>query len=300
MKALDWIALDWGTSVLRVWAMSSGGEVLASASSESGMSVLDPVDYEPALLELIDPWLSASGQCCKIIGCGMVGSKQGWIETPYRAVPCTPLGELVSAPVSDQRIEVFLCPGMMQESPADVMRGEETQIAGWLAAQPEFEGVVCLPGTHSKWARVGRGEIRSFQTFLTGELFALLARESVLRHSVARDGWDESAFLEAVDAALATPDSVSAQLFSIRAESMLHQWDGVGARSCLSGYLIGWELAATRGHWLGREVVIVGEIKLAAAYGKALEVHGATPKIHSAETMTLAGLQVAYDNLTNP
>ena len=51
------------------------------------------------------------------------------------------------------------------------MRGEETQIAGFLALNPGWDGVICLPGTHSKWAHVSAGEVVSFQTFLTGESF---------------------------------------------------------------------------------------------------------------------------------
>ena len=87
--------------------------VLESAASEQGMSVLDPPDFEPALLQLIDPWLDGADRI-DVVGCGMVGSKQGWIEVPYLEVPGAPVGELLAAPTSDDRIEVLLCPGMRQ------------------------------------------------------------------------------------------------------------------------------------------------------------------------------------------
>jgi 2-dehydro-3-deoxygalactonokinase len=263
------------------------------------MSTLDPSGYEAALLEVIGPWLSASHRC-PVIGCGMVGSKQGWVEVPYLAAPCSPLGRPVDAPVSDPRIRVLVCPGIKQEAPPDVMRGEETQIAGLLALQPDFEGVVCLPGTHSKWVRVSAAVIQSFQTFLTGELFALLARESVLRHSVDVDGWDEDAFLKASAVGLAAPEAISAKLFSIRAESLLHQVSGASARSRLSGYLIAWELAATRPLWTDGEVAIIGATDLAEVYASGLRAAGASATVHPGETLTLAGLRGAYDRLELP
>ena len=58
------------------------------------------------------------------------------------------------------------------------MRGEETQIAGFLALNPKFDGVICLPGTHTKWVHISAGEIVSFRTFMTGEMFALLSQQS--------------------------------------------------------------------------------------------------------------------------
>ena len=85
----DWIAVDWGTSNLRAWALGDGA-ILDHASSGEGMGTLSRDDYEPALLRLINGWLPR-GKATEVIACGMVGSRQGWVEAPYRAVPCTPL-----------------------------------------------------------------------------------------------------------------------------------------------------------------------------------------------------------------
>ena len=149
----DWIAIDWGTTNLRAWAMGAGG-VLAEASSDEGMGRLTRDGFEPALLRLIGPWLS--GPAMPVLACGMVGSRQGWVEAPYRAVPCPPLarGALVAVPTEDPRIAVQIAPGLKQAKPADVMRGEETQIAGALMLYPGFDGAICLPGTHSKWTQI--------------------------------------------------------------------------------------------------------------------------------------------------
>ncbi|MCO4817945.1 MAG: 2-dehydro-3-deoxygalactonokinase, partial [Planktomarina temperata] len=87
--AADWIAVDWGTSTLRAWAMSHDGQDLATASSADGMGQLTSEEFEPALLRLIETWL-AEDTPTSVIACGMVGAKQGWIEAPYAATPCQP------------------------------------------------------------------------------------------------------------------------------------------------------------------------------------------------------------------
>ena len=133
-----------------------------------------------------------------VIACGMVGARQGWIEAPYSQVPCAPVGlSMIKPVVEDTRLDVSILPGLSQTDPADVMRGEETQIAGYLAENPGFDGVLCLPGTHTKWAHISAGEVVSFRTFMTGELFALVSSQSVLRHSVGA-GWDGPAYRSAV------------------------------------------------------------------------------------------------------
>ncbi len=295
---LDWIAADWGTSNLRVWAMSAGDRVLAHADSADGMGQLDRAGYEPALLRLIGDWLPQSGHL-PVIACGMVGSRQGWVEAAYRSVPCGPAdgGGMATPAVTDRRIVVRIVPGLKQDRPADVMRGEETQIAGFLSGAPDFDGVLCLPGTHCKWVHVSAGEVVSFQTFLTGELFALLAGQSVLRHSVGAEGWDDAAFAEAVAETLSRPERFGARLFGIRAEGLLHGLAAATARSRLSGYLIGAELAAARPYWLGREVAIIGAPKIGAAYMAALALQGAGARSFPVQEMTLAGLAAARASL---
>ena len=284
----DWIAVDWGTSNLRVWAMGPDG-ILAHASSADGMGQLARDGFEPALLRLIGPWLANSPP---VIACGMVGSRQGWCEAPYRSVPCAPLdpGALVSAPTTDPRLRVRIAPGLKQAVPADVMRGEETQIAGALALTPGYDGILCLPGTHSKWVHVSAGEIVSFQTCMTGELFALLSESSVLRHGMQGEGWDDAAFDAALSDALARPERLAARLFSLRAEGLIAGLAPAAARSRLSGLLIGAELAATRAYWLGQRVTIIGAEKLSAAYARALAAQGVEAQRLSATDCTLAGL----------
>ena len=187
------IGIDWGTSSLRAFLIGAGGEVLDHISKPLGIMQIN----EGALLKLIEGWLGTSTM--PVIACGMVGARQGWVEAPYTAVPAKPDHSQHALPVCDDpRLHVRVIPGLKQASPADVMRGEETQIAGFLALNSGWDGVICLPGTHTKWAHVSAGEVVSFQTYMTGEQFELLSTSSVLRHSVDTDGWDKPAFEEAL------------------------------------------------------------------------------------------------------
>ena len=288
MQDVAWIAVDWGTSHLRAWLMSRAGHVIERRASDDGMGGLTRDVFEPALRTLVGDALPAP-----VIACGMVGSRQGWVEAPYASVPCAPPGTDAAVTVSHTNLKVRVLPGVKQDSPADVMRGEETQIAGFLARQPRFDGVICLPGTHTKWAHVSAGEIVSFRTAMTGELFALLTEQSVLRHSVGQ-GWDADAFSAGVDQTLSRPETLAASLFSLRAEGLVAGLDGDAARARLSGLLIGAELAAMRPYWLGQAVAIVGAEALSAAYATALETQGVPVERADAEEMTLAGLTAAY------
>ncbi len=285
----DWIAVDWGTSNLRVWAMGAAGP-LAQAQSDDGMGRLTQQQFEPALLALIGPWLGSG--VTPVMACGMVGSRQGWFEAPYRAVPCLPLDAAVTVPVRDGRISVRIAPGLKQASPADVMRGEETQIAGALALGAP-DGVICLPGTHSKWAQVSAGEVVSFQTFMTGELFALLSEHSVLRHGMQGDGFDEAAFDAALSDALSRPEKIASRLFALRAEGLIAGLGAAAARARLSGLLIGIELAAARPYWLGQPVTLVGAPVISGLYARALAAQGLQAQVMTATDCTLAGLSQA-------
>jgi len=285
----DWIAVDWGTSNLRVWAMGPDA-ILAEARSDEGMGRLTAAEFEPALLRLIAPWLGAG--VTPVYACGMVGSRQGWFEAPYRTVPCPPVDVtgLVRVPVSDPRIAVHIAPGLKQPKPADVMRGEETQIAGALALNPGFDGVICLPGTHSKWAQLSAGEVVGFQSHLTGELFALISTQSVLRHGMTGGGWDDAAFDTALSDALSRPERIGTALFSLRAEGLISTLTPPQARARLSGLLIGVELAAARPYWLGQAVALIGSSTLVRVYARALKSQGVEARILPGPECTLAGL----------
>jgi 2-dehydro-3-deoxygalactonokinase len=223
----DWIAVDWGTTHLRAWAMAEDGTVRAEARSDDGMGHLARDAFEPALLSLVEPWLG--GGPMDVLACGMVGSRQGWAEAPYVAVPQGP-----------RRSRPFRWPRRTRGSRVDPAWSETGRATrchagggdadrGFLAAAPGFDGVLCLPGTHAKWVQISAGEVVSFRTFMTGELFDLLSAQSVLRHSVAAGGSDPDAFREAVSDTLSRPEKRwrSGCSRSVRGNC----WTGPAARS---------------------------------------------------------------------
>jgi len=214
----------------------------------------------------------------------MAGSRTGWHEATYLNAPCA----LVDVPNAAVRInglnrDVRILPGISQADPADVMRGEETQLLG--LAQ---DGIVCLPGTHSKWATIREGRIETFSTWMTGELFALLSQHSILAATVEGSAKPDAAFRGALNAAFDLPEATTNALFGLRAKVLLGQ-DGGGA-SALSGYLIGLELV---GVGPADEVTLVASGPLGDLYAAALEELG-TPFTHvDATTTTQAGLFLA-------
>lgn len=312
---LAWVAVDWGSSNLRAWAMADDGQVLARGSSDKGMLSLTPEAYEATLLEVIGAWLPATGSV-NILVCGMAGARQGWREAAYLAVP-TRLDGLsqgaVQPPVKDARLAVHLLPGLSQGRDDggrafDVMRGEETQLAGLVAREPGISGPVCLPGTHAKWAHLEDGAVAGFETYLTGELYRLLASQSVLHHSVGDDNLDDPACREAFVAAVrethAAPEGFTRHLFGLRAQDLLDTTlpSGEARRARLaarlSGLTIGFELAgACRALPADESVTLIGAETLCRRYTLALGALGYRAERVAGETAVLAGLGLARSSL---
>ncbi|MEN3792541.1 2-dehydro-3-deoxygalactonokinase [Fulvimarina sp. MAC3] len=293
-----WVAVDWGTTHLRLWLMGTDQEILDHRTSDRGMGSLQRHEFEPLLRDLLADAMPGSGSL-PVVCCGMVGARQGWAEAPYVACPCSPsaIDRAVEIEAANGRLSVFILPGVKQLDPPDVMRGEETQIAGLLAHSPDFSGAVCLPGTHSKWANIEGGRIETFRTFMTGELFALLSGQSILRHSVGGEELDEAAFSRAVTDALENPATLTGELFSIRAATLLSDCAPPVSRARLSGLLIGAEIAGARAFWADQETIVIGESALSKAYLNALSIAEAEARTMPGDGLTLSGLTAAFRNL---
>lgn len=295
MKELYWIAVDWGSSNLRVWALDKRHKILDSSSSSDGMLSLETGDFEPLLLEQISNWI-ADDVNIPVLCCGMVGAKQGWLEAPYATVPYNLMQEIDSVKVicRDNQLDVRILGGLKQNNPADVMRGEETQIRGFLSVFSDFDGIVCLPGTHTKWVHVSAGEVVSFRTFISGELFALMSEYSVLKHSVNSDGWIDQEFKSAVSESISNPQKIFSDFFKLRADDLLNKVEKSVLRSKLSGYIIGAELAGAKPYWLGQNIVILADNNLSKTYKAALEGQGIFAQEVDATKCTLDGLAQAF------
>ena len=288
------IAVDWGTTRLRAALLAADGGVLDETESGDGIGTLSG-GHEAAFERLVGDWPKVPA-----IMAGMIGSRQGWREAPYVSCPATPAalaGGIIRFDTGAGR-PVAIVPGIMLRSPdrdGDVIRGEETQIVG-LIDRGGADGIVILPGTHSKWATIAQGAITGFHTFLTGEMFELLSRHSFLRHSVAVDGRDLSAvpdFTRAVRRTVEGGLPFLAAIFSVRARQLL---DGVSREdnlAYLSGLVIGGEIAAARdagAYKDGAPIRIVGAKSLARAYHKAFAAIGRPTEQIDGTEMVVAGL----------
>lgn len=282
----DWIAADWGTTHLRLWAMK-GGRALGRRETDQGMGRLAPGQFGSVLEEAVKGWGNA-----EVVACGMVGSRQGWWEAPYRAVPAPARPALLRVEMHTER-PIYIACGVSQSQPPDVMRGEETQIAGLLAHQPDFAGTICLPGTHTKWAEISNGRILHFRTFMTGELYDVICHHTVLRHSLDCSATDNAAFDAASERAFQAPAEVLGELFALRAGALLHNLPPDQAAAQLSGLLIGWEIALARHFWRSGQVALIASPSLQPIYQRALEARGVEVFAASAEDMTLSGLAAA-------
>ena len=287
----NWIAVDWGTTNLRIWHCDQTGNVLDETKVQMGMGTLGASEYEGVLISHINSYLSAE-VITEVLVCGMAGARQGWQDAGYLNAPCPPptCDQAVKVKTSDPRILVHILPGIKQTDPADVMRGEETQIAGYLNNTPDYNGLICLPGTHSKWVSVENTKVAEFQTFMTGEIYDLLSRNSVLKHSVSSNGFSHSDFVEAAKSAFTNTADVSSQLFRLRAQHLVHDTDPDVLRARLSGILIGQEIAAMKDSWRSLPITLIGEDALCALYKTALGAVGKTVDLNPSMAPTLRGL----------
>lgn len=292
-------AVDWGTSHLRVWLLDAAGNVLAERRSAEGLLSVPPQGFASILEKHLSDLQSPPD--LPVVICGMAGSRQGWVEAPYVAAP-TALGAVLASAVqvAASAREIRIVPGIAQRDAdaPDVMRGEETQLAG-ISALASGSHLVCMPGTHSKWVDMRDGTVAGFCTWMTGELFSLLSRQSILSHSVAgADAAGEPvspAFRQACAEALADGGDIGARLFRIRAAGLLVGLSPQDAAAALSGLLIGAEVASA-GQRFGKDkrpVTLVGSAALAPLYNAALEQAGHEVRIANADAAVRAGLFAA-------
>ena len=272
------IAIDWGTSSARAYWLDARGDIARTANAPLGVQKVPPGGFQAALAALLD---GAPDPRVPMIACGMIGSRQGWIEAPYRDCPAD-AASIGSALTTVPGMAMAIVPGLACRDPRgvpDVMRGEETQILGALdAVRDRAIRVVVLPGTHSKWAVVRDATIETFATFLTGELFAVLREHSILGRLTA-PGDDATALERGLRRSLEEDANLSHDLFSARTLALTGELAPEAVGDYLSGLLLGAELAAGR-RWLqrqrvpGESVQLIGDAVLCERYRKAFALAG--------------------------
>ncbi|MEC9433785.1 MAG: 2-dehydro-3-deoxygalactonokinase [Pseudomonadota bacterium] len=278
------IGLDWGTSSLRAYLLGPDG-VRDRRESAQGLRALPAGGFAAAFAEAVAGWPTDA----PVLMAGMVGARTGWREAPYVEIAAGGAGlDALAAGLVDMSDlagrPAKLVPGVSDPAGPDVMRGEETQLVG--AAAQAGDGMVVLPGSHSKWATLRDGRIAGFRTAMTGELFAALSRATLLADTIEppADAAEDAAGFDAGLAAarkLAAPGDLLTAFFAIRAQVLFGALPAGRAGGYLSGLLIGAEIAANlpADPASAPPVRIVAAPGLAARYARALSAFGAAPRI---------------------
>ncbi len=300
MTTPAFLALDWGTTNLRAWVVNADGSIGANQDFALGVSKLAPGEPERRFREEVRPALGA--EHLPAVLCGMIGSTLGWVEVPYLDCPVG-LPELAGAlhRVEGATPPAAIVPGLRAQRPhgagPDVMRGEETQVLGWAASDPEGARgprLVCHPGTHAKWVLVRDGLIERFVTAMTGELFDVLSKHSVLKSTPGAEDW--GAFDEGLEAA-GDGGALAARLFTVRSKVVGGAMPAEAARSYLSGLLVGAEVASVPALLDAKAegpVVLIGDPVLTGLYARALDRLGTAVEVHDGEAAGLAGLKALF------
>ncbi len=288
------IAIDWGTSSLRGARLGASGQVLESHEFPRGILTVPPGQFEAVFDELFGDWMQAPGALCLISG--MAGSRQGWQEAPYCPSPAgfAELGQhlLWLKPGRIALVPGLSCVGTDPLKTPDVMRGEEVQIFGALQMAGRECATLVLPGTHSKWVQVQSGRVTQFQTFMTGEVFALMSQHSILGKTMDLQGaFDETVFLQGVNTIQQSQHSGSVlhQLFAVRTLGLFERLSAAQLPSYLSGLLIGEELRHQAVLPHPDPVLVIGSPALCLRYTLALQ-HLRIPCQSRGAEATWAGL----------
>ena len=278
------IAVDWGTTNRRAWALGRHGEVLDERGDGEGLLAVKPGAFAGSFADFAAPWLS-SDRVLPVLMCGMVGSKMGWVEVPYITAPAdlASLSHNLHAVPFAGKARIAIVPGVSCEHRGvpDVMRGEECQVLAVLAQRELKEACLLLPGTHSKWVKVKDGKLTSFRTYMTGELYNALTSSGTLAQLMEKGDADGDAFLKGVTRASEQGSgALSHLLFGVRTLGLFDRLPRAGLASYLSGLLIGIEMKDAMA-WSGAEgVIAVGSPRLLENYRIAAQLFGLTFEAH--------------------
>ena len=298
MTKASYVAVDWGTSSFRLWVIGPDGKVLGSSRGAEGMLIAAKTGF-PEILQKHLAAVSAPDDLPVII-CGMAGARGGWAEAGYIDTPAE-LSAICSGArvVTGQNRDVRILPGLAQRDAAhpDVMRGEETQLLGAVDSFVGSEGLVCMPGTHSKWVSITNQTVSGFSTYMTGEMFDLVTHHSILSAAIADAAPlspENPAFAKAVLGMADHPGRLTSKLFGARSGQILHGMSSTDAVAHISGSLIGAEIAgATEGSKTIGTIVLVATGRLKSLYERAFGILGLHSVTVDADDAVLRGLAKA-------
>ncbi|NNM75883.1 2-dehydro-3-deoxygalactonokinase [Sphingomonas sp. ID1715] len=290
----DWaqgfIAVDWGTTNRRAWAVAADQPVRPLLEDGMGVLKVPPGGYTGEIDRLRALWPGRP-----LLLAGMIGSNRGWVEAPY--VPASAGLDALVASLRRPAEDVVIVPGVswLDGREADVMRGEEVQLLGAVAAGlAPADGVICHPGTHAKWVRMLGGAIGPFRSVMTGELFSMLSRHGILQDRLAGEVTINDDFRAGAEHGLSRTD-LTAELFSVRARFLLRVRED--SASYVSGLLIGSDVRIGLERFESEAVTLIGRSDLTALYAEALRLAGRTSSQVDGEPAFLLGAQAIAERL---
>ena len=253
----QFISVDWGTSNFRARLVSIPDlQILKEVKSSQGIKETFALwqkeggDREGFFLDFIKDQIK-NFDCqiqapYKIIISGMASSTIGMKELPYASLPFKSDGSTLYVDNFEGRWfseEISLISGVRSSS--DVIRGEEVQVVG-LISEKDKQGtsVFILPGTHSKHVMSENGVVTDFRTYMTGEMFDVISKQTILKNSITAAPASENEWLsfdEGVNRAT-QGNSLLNDLFKIRAYDLFESKSKTENFYFLSGLLIGDEI----------------------------------------------------------
>ena len=287
--AKRFIAVDWGTSNRRDYLIEEG-RVVARSRDDRGMLEMDGRGYEDAVAAI----RGTHGDWPVLIA-GMAGSNRGWREAPYVDAPAR-AADIAANLLWIEPGRTAIVPGVAWRDPVapDVMRGEEVQLLGAVAAGlAPATALLAQPGTHNKWVEMVDGAIGRFSTAMTGELFALLRDGSILSRQLDGAITAGPAFLDGIRDAGTRP--LTAALFGARAGMLLGYRAEADVADYVSGLLIGADVAGA--NLAGREAFILSDAALGELYAAAVTELGGTPRQVDTVAAFVAGMTLIWSLL---
>lgn len=248
------ISIDWGTTNLRMYLVALPSmEVIKSSKDLQGIKSLHlkakneqqdvSVFLKSYLTMQLQKAFGSLSETVPIIISGMASSKLGLFDLPYAKLPQDLSHPKIQFKQSQlKKHPLYVISGLSTED--DILRGEETQLIGLHnLLSINDSSTIIIPGTHSKHMFCKEGVLTQFKTYMTGELFELLTKHSILEYAVSLPEnreplWD--AYIEGVCAA--EHESLLHNIFTVRVKQVLENFDGVSNYYYLSGLLIGAEI----------------------------------------------------------
>ncbi len=284
------ISCDWGTSSFRLRLINTETKtVFAETKSAQGIAATyalwkettaDRISFYTGII--INQILLLQQQCgysldnVDIVISGMASASIGMVELPYKPIPFSiNNAELETHTIPATKLclhKMIIISGIRSSN--DVMRGEETMLAGCSINNADEEQLFIFPGTHSKHVTIQNGIIKDFKTYITGEVFDLLSSKSILAASIEKESnsyKNNNAFIKGVSDA--AHSNILNSIFHVRTNDLFGNLGKNENYHYLSGLLIGEELKNIKAKNT-ETVTIVSSLPLLALYTEALTALG--------------------------